>query len=173
MWPDGFPTADYLRQARRRAGMSQRDFADRAVVSRSTLARAEAGVQSPTVVLFERALRAGGLLLIAAAEGGDGELCFVPPLEEFDGACRDGADRRYPAHLPLIVDPVRGEWWGDRFGMARPPETFNRDQTLREVRRSLSQWDVRPRGPRPRWPLALVRAAHDAQRAGSRPPDAR
>ncbi len=141
-------------------------------MSRSLVDRVEAGRVSPRVEDLERAIAADGLVLVVVREV-DGEgLVFVPPLEELDGPgmCRDGAGRRYPAHLGLVVDPVRGEWWGDRFAMTRPPETFHRDQVLREVRRSLSQREVRPGlpGPVPQWPLPLVRAAYAMQKAGNR-----
>lgn len=166
-WPEGFPVGDYVRQARRRAVKSQREFAEAVGVSRSTLAAVEAGRQVPGVGLLERLLAAGGMTLVAVAvedEGGTGErLLFVSPLEEFDGDCRDGADRRYPAHLALVVDPMPGEWWGDTYALARPPETFYRDRTLREIRRSLSQWEVRYQGVYPRWPLPLVRASQRIQ----------
>lgn len=171
MWPDGFPAGDYVRQARAETGLNQRDFAERAGVGRATVERVEAG-QPPRLGVLETLLGAAGFELVVVHEV-DGEgLVFVPPLEELDGPgmCRDGAGRRYPAHLGLVVDPVRGEWWGDRFAMTRPPETFHRDQVLREVRRSLSQREVRPGlpAPVPRWPLPLVRAAYAMQKAGNR-----
>lgn len=174
MWPGGFPYDDYVRQARSRAGLSQREFADRAEVGRATVSRAEARSSVPSVAVFERMMSAAGLLLVVAEEvpcaaGGPGErLRVVVPLSEFDGACRDGADRRFPAHLGLIVDPVQGEWWADIYGLLRPPETFHRNQSVRMVQRSLSEWEVRHKGPYPRWPLVLERAARGR---GPRPPD--
>jgi transcriptional regulator with XRE-family HTH domain len=175
MWPDGFPSGDYVRQARCGRGLSQRAFAEEVGVSRSLLDRVEAGRTSPRVEDLELALAADGLFLVVVREVEGEGLVFVPPLEELDGPgmCRDGAGRRYPAHLGLVVDPVRGEWWGDRFGMTRPPETFHRDQVLREVRRSLSQEEVRPGrpAPLPRWPFPLVRAAYALQKEGNREGD--
>jgi transcriptional regulator with XRE-family HTH domain len=160
MWPGGFPTGDYVRQARQFAGLSQRDFATKAGISRTTLTRIESGLVEARVDVLERILSAAGLILLVAEETDDGRVAFVPPLEELDGPgrCRDGQGRRYPAHLGLIVEPMRGEWWGDRFAMTRPPETFHRDPILRQVRRSLSQRDVRPGLPPPPWPGALIRA---------------
>src|SRR6185437_3269017 len=78
-----------------------------------------------------------------------------PPLREWSGPCRDGGGRRYPAHLPVVLDPEKGEWWGDWFGLVRPPETFYRSRVLRDVRRSESRWSVRHDVPVPQWPLAL------------------
>jgi hypothetical protein len=39
------------------------------------------------------------------------------------GGPASSAERRYPAHLDTVLDPAPGEWWGDRYGLARPPET--------------------------------------------------
>jgi hypothetical protein len=55
----------------------------------------------------------------------------------------DGAERRYPAHLDTILDPKYGEWWGDVYGLVRPPETFHRDRARRDAQRRRSQWEVR------------------------------
>jgi len=159
MWPSGFPTGDYLRQARRHLMLSQRAFADRARVGVSTVARVEAGSAQPGVELFERLMALAGLILVVVVRRTDGSMAFVPPLAEFDGGCRDGAERRYPAHLPLVVDPLDGEWWGDMYGLTRPPETFYRDPLLRVVRRSISRYDVRHDGPVPQWPVAIKYAA--------------
>jgi glutamate-1-semialdehyde 2,1-aminomutase len=164
MWPEGFPTGDYVRQVRARLGLSQRAFAGRVRVGSATVSRIEAGSLNPGLVLFERLLAAAGLFLVVAEGTDQGELRFVPPLSEFAGDCRDGAERRYPAHLPLIVDPVRGEWWGDVYGLLRPPETFHRNRTHRDVVRSISRWEVRHDGPYPRWPLAVLHAALRPQR---------
>lgn len=120
MWPGGFPTGDHVRQARQFAGLSQRDFATRAGISRTTLTRIEAGLVEARVDVLERILSAAGLILLVAEETKDGR-------------------------------------WGDRFAMTRPPETFHRDPVLRQVRRSLSQRDVRPGLPPPPWPGALIR----------------
>jgi hypothetical protein len=88
----------------------------------------------------------GWSLVVIDAEGR-----FVVPLKEYQGDLRDGAERRFPAHLDTILDPQWGEWWGDTFGLARPPETFTRDRRLRDQRRAASQRDLY-RGPyrRPR-----------------------
>ena len=52
-----------LKQARRRAGLSQRALAQAADVPQSTVARIELGVLSPRVDTLERLLRAAGQTL--------------------------------------------------------------------------------------------------------------
>ncbi|MEO6880683.1 MAG: helix-turn-helix transcriptional regulator [Mycobacteriaceae bacterium] len=122
--------AGYLRQARRRTRMSQRELAAACGVSASTLSRAEAGRTELSLLLFTRLLRAAGLRLVVV----DDEPRRVPALAEPPDT-RDLAERRFSAHLDLILDPVRGEWWGDRFGLVRPPETFHRDPAARYAHR--------------------------------------
>jgi transcriptional regulator with XRE-family HTH domain len=116
------PIAGLLRQARRRCGMSQRDVARRAGVSPATVGRAESGTIMPSLDVLQRLLDATGLYLVVVDPDGR----VIQPLEVFPLA-RDAAGRRYPAHLDLIIDPEYGEWWGDRFGLPRPPQTFYRD----------------------------------------------
>ncbi len=157
MWPQGFPSGDYARQARHRLRLSQREFAAGLDMTQSLLARVESGSTRPRVDVLERLLARAGFVLTVVENVG-GTLRFVPPLLEW-GDCRDGAGRRYPAHLPLVVDPLEGEWWGDVFGLVRPPETYRRDRQLREVRRAASRWEVRHDRPRPRPPLALFAQA--------------
>jgi glutamate-1-semialdehyde 2,1-aminomutase len=154
MWPDGFPSADYVRQARRRLDMSQRALAAATGVAHATVTRIESG-GGVTVATLEQLLTPARLLLVVVdADASEGELTFVPPLREW-GACRDGAGRRYPAHLPLVLDPEKGEWWGDGFGLIRPPETYYRNPLLRAIRREESRWTTRHDIAVPRWPLAL------------------
>ncbi len=161
MWPQGFPSGDYVRQVRHRLHVSQRALAVRLGVGQGLVARIESGRVQPSVDVLEKLLGLAGFLLVVVEDddlGGPGHLRFVPPLLEW-GECRDGASRRYPAHLPLVVDPLHGEWWGDVFGLVRPPETYHRDRQLREVRRAVSRWEVRHDRPRPSPPLALFAAA--------------
>ena len=56
---------------------------------------------------------------------------------------RDGAERRYPSHLDIILDPRPGDWWADQYGLTAPPETFRRDRAVRDMQRKRSQWEVR------------------------------
>lgn len=102
-------------------------------VSRTTLARVEAGGGAVPVETIERLLAPAGWVLVVVEQPAGEEadrVVFVPPLREWGGSCRDGAGRRYPAHLPLVVDPLPGEWWAP-FGLIRPPETFYRSELLR------------------------------------------
>lgn len=122
--------AGYLRQARRRTRMSQRELAAACRVSASTVSRAESGRTELSLPLFTRLLRAAGLRLVVVND----DLRRVPALVEPPDT-RDLAERCFPAHLDLILDPERGEWWGDRFGLVRPPETFHRDPAARHAHR--------------------------------------
>jgi hypothetical protein len=81
---------------------------------------------------------AARLTLVVVDEDGR----VVVPMRVWDGT-RDGADRQFPAHLDLILDPRPGEWWADVYGLARPPETFHRDRYWRDAKRRRSQWEVR------------------------------
>lgn len=53
--------AALLREARRRAGLSQRDLASRVDTSQSVVARIESGRTSPTVQTLTRLLEAAGM----------------------------------------------------------------------------------------------------------------
>lgn len=118
--------------------LSQRQLARLVGVSASMVGRIEAGTAVPSVALLQRLLAAAQLELVAI----DADGRRVLPMGESDDV-RDGADRRYPSHLDTILDPKQGEWWGDLFGLARPPETFYRDRRRRDVARRYSQWWVR------------------------------
>jgi transcriptional regulator with XRE-family HTH domain len=133
-----FPSAGLVRAARRRADLSQRQLAARAGVSASTVNRVEAGALSPSVAMLRRLLHVADIDLVAV----DSEGRVVVPMQTWDDT-RDGAERRYPAHLDTVLDPRPGEWWGDRFGLARPPETFHRDRRRRDAQRARSRWEVR------------------------------
>lgn len=149
-----YPIAGLVRRARRRADLSQRELARRIGVSAGTIGKIEAGRMVPSLDLSQRIFRAAGLFLAVVA--GNGEV--VLPLETCDDV-RDGAGRRYPAHLDVIIDPQEGEWWADVYGLAAPPETFHRNRRERDFRRALSRWDVRAagnRGPRPSWTRWLL-----------------
>lgn len=61
--------ASVVREARRRAGLTQAALAERAGVPRSTVARIESGARTPSVELVERLVRAAGLeVTIALSE---------------------------------------------------------------------------------------------------------
>src|SRR5690349_20022803 len=86
MWPDGFPTANYVRQARRRLSVSQRGLAAATGVGHATITRIESG-GSVTVATFERLLAPARMLLaVADADERDGQLRLIPPLREWGSA---------------------------------------------------------------------------------------
>lgn len=160
MWQNGFPADDYLRQLRRRLDLSQREFARRVGVPRSTISRVEAGNLGIALQTFDRWLAEGALFLVVV----DGEMRYVPPLQEYQGECRDGAERRYPAHLDTVIDPAEGDWWGGAYGLARPPETFRRNRERRDWARALSRWEARHDIPPPLLPLYIAREEADFRR---------
>lgn len=133
-----YPAAGLVRRARRIADLSQRELARRAGLSPSTVARIETGEITPSLGVMQRILDAAGLSLVVV----DHEGHVVQPMRDV-ADMHDGADRRYPAHLDTILDPRPGEWWGDQYGLARPPETFYRDRRRRDACRARSQWEVR------------------------------
>lgn len=105
----GLDITGTLRRARRRADLSQRELAARIGVSASCVARAETGGRV-RVDLLERALAAAGLRLLVV----DADDEPVKPMR--DDGVRDGARRRFPAHL----DPF-GLWGvGVRYRSDRP-----------------------------------------------------
>lgn len=134
----GFLTVGLVRAARRRADLSQRAFAEKVGVHHGTIAKIEAGERLPSLGLFVRLMAAAGLRLVVIDEGKR----QVQPMEDYDDV-RNLAGRRFPTHQDLIFDPDPGEWWGDCYGLARPPETFHRSKALRDAQRRRSRWEVR------------------------------
>lgn len=129
-----------VRTARRRADMSQREMAGRAGLSRSTIGRIEAGTLVPSLATLSAVLVTAGMRLVAVDRAGAPVPLMIDPPEQ---ELRDGAERRYPSHLDTIVEPSSAEWWGGRYGLARPPETFHRCRGLRDAMRFRSRWEVR------------------------------
>jgi transcriptional regulator with XRE-family HTH domain len=127
-----------IRKVRRLADLSQRELARAARVSPSTVARIESGALAPSLDTLLRLLAVAKLVLVVTDEQGQ----VVQPMRLWDDT-RDGAERHYPAHLDLILDPRNQEWWACIYGLARPPETFHRDRRWRDARRRRSQWEVR------------------------------
>lgn len=134
----GYPIAGLVRRARRIADMSQRQMARFAKVAPSTVGKVETGAIVPSVDVLARLLGVAGLYLIVVDQNGH----VVEPMADREDI-RDGAERRYPAHLDVILDPEPGEWWADKYGLARPPETFHRSRWRRDRQRRRSQWEVR------------------------------
>ena len=153
--PEGFPFDGIVRRVRRIADMSQRELARAAGTSHATIGRVEAGALVPAFDLLRRILAVARLWLVVV----DGDGHVVLPMKDLPDTL-DGAERRYPSHLDTILDPAPGEWWGDSYGLYRPPETFWRDRRRRDMQRKRSQWEVRvaqhrhdpkPPEPQPWW----------------------
>jgi transcriptional regulator with XRE-family HTH domain len=159
-----YPAPGLLRRARRIADLSQRELADAAKVSQSTVARIESGERAPSLSMMQRLIAPAGLYLVVV----DGDGRIIVPMRECEET-RDGANRHYPSHLDTILDPRPGEWWGDEYGLARPPETFHRNRRYRDYQRALSQWEVRAkqnRGvPPPTHPDYYIRLARQVAEA--------
>ncbi|NHO84879.1 helix-turn-helix transcriptional regulator [Micromonospora sp. CMU55-4] len=133
-----FPASGIIRAVRRRADASQRELARFARVHPSTVGRIEAGSLTPSLAMLSRIVGTAGFRLVVVDEAGT---VLKPMRDRAD--LRDGAERRYPSHLDVVTDPEPGEWWADRYGLARPPETFYRDRAVRDALRRRSQWEVR------------------------------
>ena len=136
--PAFFPYAGLVRRARRIADMSQREMAKEVGISQATINRIERNALVPSLRVLFRIFDVAGLSLVVVESTGE----VVLPMVDWTDAL-DGAERRYPSHLDTIIDPQLGEWWGDRYGLVRPPETFYRDRSLRDEQRRRSQWEVR------------------------------
>lgn len=136
----GLDVVGLVRQARRRADASQRELAERAGVAASTVGRIEAGSLIPSLTVLVELLAVADIRLVAL---GPDRRMVQPMLDAPDHNLRDGAGRRYPSHLDVIIDPTGYDWWGGRYGLARPPETFLRDRERRDVQRRRSRWEVR------------------------------
>ncbi|MCI4062896.1 helix-turn-helix domain-containing protein [Micromonospora sp. R77] len=147
-----WPAAGIVRAVRRRADASQRELARFVGVHPTTIGRIEAGSLTPSIAVLRRIIGVAGFRLAVVDDAGR---VLKPMRDRAD--LRDGAERRYPSHLDVVTDPEPGEWWADRYGLARPPETFYRDRAVRDALRRRSQWEVRvakyrgaPRPPLPR-----------------------
>lgn len=128
--PGPYPAAGLVREARRIAGLSQRQLARAAGVAQSTVARIEAATVTPGLDVLQRILAAAGLHLVAVDRAGH----LVRPMREIYDT-RDDARRRYPAHFDVILDPKLGEWWADEYGVTSPPETFYTNRQRRDSQR--------------------------------------
>ncbi|MEU4788980.1 helix-turn-helix transcriptional regulator [Micromonospora tulbaghiae] len=133
-----FPAPGIVRAVRRRADASQRELARFARVHPSTIGRIEAGSLTPSLTMLSRIVGTAGFRLVVVDEAGR----LLKPMRD-RADLRDGAERRYPSHLDIVTDPEPGEWWADRYGLARPPETFYRNREVRDWLRRRSQWEVR------------------------------
>ena len=106
-----------LREARRWAGLSQRELAARAGQPASSVAAIEAERSDVPVTRFASLLNACGWDLHVVDAHGE----VIDGL--VDSGLRDRGRRRYPAHVELRSTTQTGSWWGDRWGYywGRPP----------------------------------------------------
>jgi HTH-type transcriptional regulator/antitoxin HipB len=121
-----FDLSGALRRIRRRADLSQRELARACGTSQSVVARAERGGHDlPTGVLIRAAALAGLTLALVDRSGQQ-----VGPMSP--DAVRDGANRRFPAHLDTRYGD-EGWWHGPhRYDRAQPWYTFDRDRRTRD-----------------------------------------
>lgn len=130
-----------LRRARRHADLSQRELAARAKVDRSVISRIEAGRQHPEMYTMERLLAATGYVLQAVSEDGAHVIDSAATWADQD-ATRDGAFRRFPAHLDVREPTLRRPWWYHLHvgsGVKAPLMTFDLNRFLRDLRREDDQ----------------------------------
>lgn len=140
----GFPLSGIVRKCRRALRLSQRELAGKLGVSASTVGALETGARTPSLATLQRLLALAGYQLTVI----DKDRRQVLPLLVW-GNVADLANRRLPAHLDTILDPDYGEWWGDLYGLARPPETFRRSRAYRDQQRRVTRWQVRKAQFRP------------------------
>lgn len=137
-----FPADRYLRAARHRADLSQRELAEKAAVPQSTVARAERHPARATASTIATLLAAMGLRIAVLDEDGS----ELQPEDEDDADRRDRGRRRYPAHLDLRSGD--DNWWGygwPMFDGQEPEYTFDRDRWTRDWRRQQKAEEGRQR----------------------------
>ncbi|TFV65108.1 UNVERIFIED_ORG: XRE family transcriptional regulator [Bacillus sp. AZ43] len=115
-----------LRRIRRRADLSQRQLAQACGVSHSAIAQAESGRRGLTVELLSRLAAVAGLRLALLDATGD----EARPMTA--DSVRDGANRRFPAHLDTRYGDE--DWWHTEHRHARdqPWYTFDRSRRARD-----------------------------------------
>lgn len=144
-----------LRALRRRADLSQRELAERSGVPQATLARIESGrAADPRFRTVERLVRAAGGEVPIRVSGTSGTAATSDAAVTADlslpavphDALRDGAGRRYPAHLDAweVKEPKDwpGAWWANWYNLPPalwplpvPPATYQRNRRYRDRRR--------------------------------------
>jgi transcriptional regulator with XRE-family HTH domain len=129
---DGFDLAAVLRRVRRVADLSQRELATAAELSVSIVAHAEAGTRDLPVRALLRVVALAGFRLAVVDHDGRQVQGMA------DGAVRDMAGRRFPAHLDTHHSDER--WWRyeHRYDRGRPWYTFDRDREGRDALRRLA-----------------------------------
>lgn len=156
-----------LRALRRRADLSQRELAERSGVPQATLARIESGrAADPRFRTVERLVRAAGgevSIRVSGTAGAAGAAATAATAGTAGAAVtsgaadlslpavphdplRDGAGRRYPAHLDAweVKEPKDwpGAWWANWYNLPPalwplpvPPATYQRNRRYRDRRR--------------------------------------
>src|SRR3954471_23217590 len=132
-WPPGDPAQmpafdlpGLLRRIRRSADLSQRELAARLSVSKSAIAAAESRAGGLDARVLAQAAELAGLRLTLVDDSG----AEVGGMA--DGAVRDDAGRRYPAHLDTRYGDV--DWWHgrERYSRPQPWYTFDRVRYTRD-----------------------------------------
>jgi transcriptional regulator with XRE-family HTH domain len=156
-----FDLATALRRIRRRADLSQRELAAALGTAASVIAQAETRRRDLPVSHLLRAAELAGLR-VALLDAGGAE---VPPMSA--DPVRDGAGRRFPAHLDTRYGD-EGWWHGpERYSRRRPTYTFDRNREFRDDRRRRTGVPPEHLQPQPGDPLA-ERAAERRQAARRR-----
>jgi len=132
-----FPSDRYLRAARHRADLSQRELAEKAGLTQSIVARIERNPNLARVEHLAKLLETAGLYLIVVDEEGH----EIKAESEEESARRDRAGRRFPAHFD--VRPGTEGWWGRSYWSiyerAAPEYTFNAARWRRDLVRALDE----------------------------------
>ena len=121
-----FDLCGVLRRIRRAADLSQRELAGALGISIAAVAHAEAGTRDLPATVLARAAELAGLRLALLDEAGEQVAGMA------DGAVRDRAGRRFPAHLDTRYGDE--DWWhGDeRYSRDQPWYTFDRVRYTRD-----------------------------------------
>ena len=138
-----FDLAGALRRIRRLADLSQRELAEACGISQSSVAKAETGRRGLTVAVLVRLAALAGLRLALLDAAGH----EVPPMAA--DAVRDGANRRFPAHLDTRFGDE--DWWHgpERYSRVQPWYTFDRLRHTRDHWRSRTGTPEDHQLPRP------------------------
>jgi len=145
-----------LRRARRHADLSQRQLAAKAKVHPSVISRIEAGRQFPEMITMERLLAATGFGLQAVSSDGQHVIDNDSTWADQDTA-RDGAYRRFPAHLDVWAPNLRRPWWYHLHvgtSIPAPLLSFDLSRLKRDLRRRADHREACDPDERCRFPRA-------------------
>lgn len=115
-----------LRRVRRIADLSQRELAARIGVSAQTIGHVETGRRDLMVSVLARVAELAGLRIALVDQAGN----EVDPMAA--DTARDGANRRFPAHLDTRYGDE--DWWHgeERYAREQPWYTFDRLRYTRD-----------------------------------------